>query len=50
MITITTAAAAKIKELVPKDDTECGLRMQVVGGGCSGLQYQMDLEGRRGQR
>lgn len=48
MITITTAAAAKIKELVPKDDTECGLRMRVVGGGCSGLQYQMELEGAPG--
>jgi iron-sulfur cluster assembly protein len=48
MITITTAAAAKIKQLVPKEDTECGLRMRVVGGGCSGLQYQMELEGAPG--
>src|ERR1043166_3118677 len=48
MITITTAAAAKIKELVPKEDAECGLRMRVVGGGCSGLQYQMELEGAPG--
>jgi iron-sulfur cluster assembly accessory protein len=44
MITITTTAAAKIKQLVPKEDTESGLRMRVVGGGCSGLQYQMELE------
>jgi iron-sulfur cluster assembly accessory protein len=44
MITITTAAAAKIKQLAPKADTEHGLRMRVVGGGCSGLQYQMELE------
>ena len=27
MITITTAAAVKIKQLAPKEDTECGLRM-----------------------
>jgi iron-sulfur cluster assembly accessory protein len=44
MITITTTAAAKIKQLVPREDTECGLRMRVVGGGCSGLQYQMEIE------
>jgi iron-sulfur cluster assembly accessory protein len=44
MITITTAAAAKIKQLAPKADAERGLRMRVVGGGCSGLQYQMELE------
>jgi len=44
MITITKAAAIQIKELVPEEDAECGLRMRVVGGGCSGLQYQMELE------
>ncbi len=43
MVTITEAAAAKIKELMP-DDKDYGLRMRVVGGGCSGLQYQMGLE------
>jgi iron-sulfur cluster assembly accessory protein len=48
MITITKAAAAKIKELVPKENAEYGLRMRVVGGGCSGLQYQMELEGAPG--
>ena len=42
MITITEAAAEKIKELTP--DPKFALRMRVVGGGCSGLQYQMGLE------
>ena len=42
MITITEAAAEKIKELAP--DPQYALRMRVVGGGCSGLQYQMGLE------
>ena len=42
MITITEAAAEKIKELTP--DPQYALRMRVVGGGCSGLQYQMGLE------
>ena len=44
MITITESAAAKIKALMPQGDAEYGLRMRVVGGGCSGLQYQMGLE------
>ncbi|GIX47630.1 MAG: iron-sulfur cluster insertion protein ErpA [Candidatus Tectimicrobiota bacterium] len=43
IVTITDAAAAKIKSLMPKD-AEYALRMRVVGGGCSGLQYQMGLE------
>ena len=50
MTTVTKAAAAKIKELVSKEDAECGLRMRVVGGGCSGLQYQMELERAPGAR
>jgi iron-sulfur cluster assembly accessory protein len=44
MVTITDAAAVKIKELMPEGDAEYALRMRVVGGGCSGLQYQMGLE------
>jgi iron-sulfur cluster assembly protein len=45
MITITEAAASKIRELTPADMQEkYALRMRVVGGGCSGLQYQMGLE------
>ncbi len=45
MITITDAAATKIRELAPDDmQDKYALRMRVVGGGCSGLQYQMGLE------
>jgi iron-sulfur cluster assembly accessory protein len=45
LVHITDTAAAKIKELMPQDtDTEYALRMRVVGGGCSGMQYQMGLE------
>lgn len=44
-IVITDAAAVKIKELMPKDaEIEHALRMRVIGGGCSGFQYQMGLE------
>ena len=45
MITITESAAEKIKELTP--DPKYALRMRVVGGGCSGLQYQMGPGRRR---
>ena len=45
LITVTNTAAAKIKELMAKQgDAEYALRMRVVGGGCSGFQYQMGLE------
>lgn len=44
MVTITDAAAARLKELMPEDGNEHALRMRVIGGGCSGLQYQMGLE------
>jgi iron-sulfur cluster assembly protein len=49
MITITDSAAIKIKELTPAEMQEkYALRMRVVGGGCSGLQYQMGLEEEEG--
>jgi iron-sulfur cluster assembly protein len=44
MVTITEAAAAKIQELMPEDNAAYALRMRVVGGGCSGLQYQMEID------
>ena len=44
-IHITDAAAAKIRELMSKEGAaDHALRMRVVGGGCSGFQYQMGLE------
>ena len=42
-ITLTDTAALKILSLVG-GATEKGLRVKVVGGGCSGLQYRMDLD------
>jgi iron-sulfur cluster assembly protein len=45
MITLTQAAAEKIRETIQKKGQEnVGLRVRVVGGGCSGLQYNLDLE------
>lgn len=40
----TDAAATKLKELLTRQGRANGaLRIAVVGGGCSGLQYKMDL-------
>jgi iron-sulfur cluster assembly accessory protein len=50
MITVTEAAAVKIKNLLEREDVpESGLRMKVVGGGCSGLQYQLGFENGPGE-
>ena len=45
-ITLTDAAAGKIKELVAARDTadEQALRVAVRGGGCSGFQYALALD------
>lgn len=40
----TDAASSKLKELLTRQGrAEGALRIAVVGGGCSGLQYKMDL-------
>ncbi len=44
-VQITEQAAGRIKELLNEDKRDLtGLRLKVVGGGCSGLQYKMDLD------
>ena len=45
-ITLSDNAVRKILSLV-SDETTKGLRVKVVGGGCSGLQYRMDLDEER---
>lgn len=44
MITLTPDAIAKIKVILSEQKEEAGLRIAVLGGGCSGFQYQMTLE------
>ncbi|MCJ7513344.1 MAG: iron-sulfur cluster insertion protein ErpA [Anaerolineales bacterium] len=45
-ITLTPAAAARVRSLlVERNLPDYGLRIFVSGGGCSGLQYGMALEG-----
>ena len=46
MIEVTNEAAAQIRSLLSEDDKleTHGLRMKVIGGGCSGLQYQLSFD------
>jgi len=44
MITLTPGAIAKVKSILEERNEEMGLRIAVVGGGCSGFQYQMTLD------
>ncbi|TMA71044.1 MAG: iron-sulfur cluster assembly accessory protein [Deltaproteobacteria bacterium] len=45
MVSMTEGAARKIQALVAdKGLPDGGLRVKVVGGGCSGLTYKMDLD------
>ena len=48
MITITDRAAEKINESLSADEVVGeGLRIKVIGGGCSGLQYKLDLDAQK---
>src|SRR3989440_11581952 len=45
LIRVTTGAAQKINSLLARQGRLGGvLRVAVIGGGCSGLQYKMDLQ------
>lgn len=45
MITLTPVAVGKVKEIMAQQNPPpAGLRVAVVGGGCSGFQYHMAFD------
>jgi iron-sulfur cluster assembly protein len=51
LIDVTDAAAERIKDLLSKEGKaeSHGLRMKVIGGGCSGLRYELAFDDRVGE-
>lgn len=48
-LNMTPAAIAKVREIMAtQDPIPAGLRVGVVGGGCSGFQYSMAFENQSG--
>jgi iron-sulfur cluster assembly accessory protein len=48
-LTLTDSAAVKVREIMAtQDPLPAGLRIGVVGGGCSGFQYSMSFENQSG--
>ena len=48
-VKLTDAAIGKVKEIMStQDPIPMGLRIGVVGGGCSGFQYSMSFENQSG--
>jgi iron-sulfur cluster assembly protein len=50
LIEVTEPAAQRIRELLDKEGklASHGLRLKVVGGGCSGLRYELAFDDRVG--
>ncbi|MCE2391591.1 MAG: iron-sulfur cluster insertion protein ErpA [Proteobacteria bacterium] len=50
VINLTETAAEKVQQLIDRDERGgYALRLKVVGGGCSGLQYQLMFDDKVGE-
>ncbi len=51
VLTLTETAAEKVQQLMARDGRgeDFGLRIKVVGGGCSGLQYQLMFDNQQSE-
>ena len=48
MVTVTPSAVAKLKDIMTQEGIQDqGLRIRVMGGGCSGYQYQLAFDAPR---
>ena len=43
IINITNPALSEVRRLLKKEAPECGLRLKIKGGGCSGLSYGLEF-------
>ena len=52
LVDMTDTAAERIQELLEKEGKSAthGLRMKVVGGGCSGLRYELAFDDQTSER
>ena len=44
IVGLTEAAAAEVKRLLVDEQGKTGLRMEIKGGGCSGMSYGMSFD------
>ena len=45
LLEVTDAAADYIREAAARTGTQAGVRLRILAGGCSGLEYKLDLLG-----
>jgi len=48
-VSLTPRAVERIKDIVGGEPGKAYLRVSVAGGGCSGFQYEFDLDAERSQ-
>jgi len=43
IVALSDAAAAYVREAAEENGKEAGMRLRILAGGCSGLEYKLDL-------